>query len=273
MHASAALGTCSGAVPIAQTRSHLCSKRGAVKRSRVSCRCEEREVSTSGQDLIAAASCGKRELLLTAVFAAAAAAMPAAAQAVDTVPTQGFGEGRTVLLTAQEVAALTPSEKQVLMLNKRIQAQNRCPIDFPTFVREGFNIKVIGQGYQVKPNGLIYKDFEVGEGPEPTEGQEVVFDYTGYNESGTVIDSSYRQGRPAQTRLGINGLIPGFEDGIRSMRPGGKRRVVVPPELGPPVGPSTFFSAKQCEVFDVELRAVRTCQRRQVMMFSDVVCE
>jgi FKBP-type peptidyl-prolyl cis-trans isomerase len=69
------------------------------------------------------------------------------------------------------------------------------------------------------------------------------------------------------------GLIPGFELGIRGMRAGGKRRIIVPPKLGPPVGPSTFFSAKQCEVFDVELREIRTCSRRQVMMFSDVVCE
>jgi FKBP-type peptidyl-prolyl cis-trans isomerase len=43
------------------------------------------------------------------------------------------------------------------------------------------------------------------------------------------------------------------------MKPGGKRRIVVPPELGPPVGPATFFSAKQYEVFDVELRSVKTC--------------
>ena len=65
----------------------------------------------------------------------------------------------------------------------------------------------------------------------------------------------------------------GFELGIKGMQPGGKRRIVVPPELGPPVGPSTFFSAKQCEVFDVQLRDVKSCRRRQVAMFSDVVCE
>ncbi len=67
--------------------------------------------------------------------------------------------------------------------------------------------------------------------------------------------------------------LTGFEKGIRSMKVGGKRRLVVSPALGPPVGPSTFFSAKQCEVFDVELLDVKSCRRRQVAMFSDVVCE
>ena len=43
----------------------------------------------------------------------------------------------------------------------------------------------------------------------PEEGQEVVFHYTAYNESGARIDSSFSKGRPAQTRLGIKGLIPG----------------------------------------------------------------
>ena len=71
----------------------------------------------------------------------------------------------------------------------------------------------------------------------------------------------------------VHALRAGFELGIKTMQVGGKRRLVVPPELGPPVGPSTFFSAKQCEVFDVELVGVRSCRRRQIAMFSDVVCE
>ncbi len=57
------------------------------------------------------------------------------------------------------------------------------------------------------------------------------------------------------------------------MRVGQQRRIIVPPALGPPVGPSTFFSAKQCEVFDIEMLAIRTCERRQMAMFSDVVCQ
>jgi FKBP-type peptidyl-prolyl cis-trans isomerase len=108
---------------------------------------------------------------------------------------------------------------------------------------------------------LIYRDFQLGSGPQPGEGQQVVFDYTAYNESGGAIDSTYRKGRPAETRLGIQGLIPGFELGIKGMRPGGKRRIVVPPALGPPVGPSTFFSAKQCEVW---------CSQRRLTSHSSV---
>ncbi|EFN57971.1 hypothetical protein CHLNCDRAFT_12126, partial [Chlorella variabilis] len=152
-------------------------------------------------------------------------------------------------------------QKQILEYNLRTQRQNNRPPDFPAFVREGYDMTVLGDGYQRSPDGLIFKDFVEGSGELPVDGQQVIFDYTAYNEAAATIDSSYRKGQPAQTQLGIQGLIPGFELGIKSMKPGGKRRIVVPPELGPPVGPSTFFSAKQYEVFDVELRAVKSCRR------------
>ncbi|KAI9399709.1 hypothetical protein POPTR_002G136800v4 [Populus trichocarpa] len=57
------------------------------------------------------------------------------------------------------------------------------------------------------------------------------------------------------------------------MRPGGKRKIIIPQELGPPVGPSTFFSSKQFEVFDVELLNFKDCQRKTTGFYSDVVCD
>ncbi|GLC49207.1 hypothetical protein PLESTB_000194000 [Pleodorina starrii] len=184
---------------------------------------------------------------------------PSAAVAADGAPAIGPPEGVATLISTGAAENLTSQEKLVLSINRRIQTQNRVPGDFPGFVREGFDVKVVGDGYSVAPSGLIYKDFEEGKGALPTDGQEVVFNYTGYNESGSVIDTSFRQGRPAQTRLGVGGMIPGFEEGVRTMKAGGKRRIIVPPALGPPVGPSTFFSAKQCEVISHHISQMRPC--------------
>ncbi|KDP28827.1 hypothetical protein JCGZ_14598 [Jatropha curcas] len=164
-------------------------------------------------------------------------------------------------------------EKRLLEQNRRIQKENNAPEDFPSFIREGFEVKVVTtENYVKRDSGLIYRDFEVGKGDCPKAGQQVTFHYIGYNESGRRIDSSYMQGSPAKIRMGTNALVPGFEEGIGDMRPGGKRRIIIPPELGPPVGPSTFFSAKQFEVFDVELLSVQDCQRRTIAFYSDVVC-
>jgi len=95
----------------------------------------------------------------------------------------------------------------------------------------------------------------VGKGKFPEDGQEVTFNYIAYNESGSTIDSTYRKGVPANTQLGINGMIPGFEIGMKGMQVGGKRRVVVPPELGPPVGGAHRFTPashiiRYCHVID-----------------------
>ncbi|XP_077244991.1 FKBP-like peptidyl-prolyl cis-trans isomerase family protein isoform X2 [Tasmannia lanceolata] len=144
-------------------------------------------------------------------------------------------------------------EKRLLEQNKKMQEANYAPEDFPNFIREGFQVKVVTSDNYVKcESGLIYRDIEVGKGDCPEDGQ---------------------QGAPAKIRLGNKTLVPGFEEGIRDMRPGGKRRIIIPPELGPPVGPSTFFSAKQFEVFDVELLNVQNCQRRTIAFYSDVVCD
>ncbi|NP_001352870.1 peptidyl-prolyl cis-trans isomerase FKBP20-2, chloroplastic precursor [Solanum lycopersicum] len=164
-------------------------------------------------------------------------------------------------------------ERRLLEQNKRIQRENNAPEEFPSFIREGFTVKVVTpENYEKRDSGLILRDFSVGEGDCPKDGQQVTFHYIGYNESGRRIDSTYVQGSPAKIRMGTKALVPGFEEGIRDMRPGGKRRIIIPPELGPPVGPSTFFSSKQFEVFDVELLDVQDCKRRTIGFYSDVVC-
>ncbi|KAJ1254374.1 hypothetical protein BS78_K075000 [Paspalum vaginatum] len=167
--------------------------------------------------------------------------------------------------------------KELLQQNKN-SGGNRAPEDFPNFIREGFQVKVVtSDNYITRDSGLMYEDIKVGTGNSPKDGQQIIFHYVGYNEAGRRIDSTYIQGSPAKIRLGNGTLVPGndtsgFEEGIRDMKPGGKRRIIIPPELGPPVGPSTFFSAKQFEVFDVELLAVQDCQRRTIAFYSDVVC-
>ncbi|EFJ27288.1 hypothetical protein SELMODRAFT_441577 [Selaginella moellendorffii] len=165
-------------------------------------------------------------------------------------------------------------EEKLLESNQRIQQMNGVPPDFPSFVRQGFKVKVVASPkYVTTSTGLIYLDLEQGSGDCPSDGQQVIFNYIGYNEAGRRIDSSYQKGQPSKTRLGDGGLVPGFEEGIKSMRPGGKRRIVVPPELGPPVGPSTFFSSKQFEIFDVELVQVKDCVRKTVGFFSALSCD
>nr|XP_043628292.1 peptidyl-prolyl cis-trans isomerase FKBP20-2, chloroplastic isoform X2 [Erigeron canadensis] len=127
-------------------------------------------------------------------------------------------------------------EKRLLEQNKRVQRENNAPDDFPSFVREGFQVRVVASdNYTRRESGLIYRDFEVGSGDFPKSGQQVTFHYIGYNESGRRIDSSYQQGTPAKIRMGTNALVPGFEEGIKDMKPGGKRRIIIPPELGPPM--------------------------------------
>lgn len=170
---------------------------------------------------------------------------------------------------------LSELEAKAIENNQKIKQYNNAPAEFPTFVREGYDVKVItSPGFVTQDDGLVYKDFEVGAGPTPEDGQEVTFHYVAYNENGGTIDSTYRKNAPASTRLGINGMIPGFEEGLKGMREGGRRRVVVPPELGPPTGPATFFSAKQWEVFDIELIKIKNCSRVQSsFMSSTVVCE
>ncbi len=86
--------------------------------------------------------------------------------------------------------------------------------------------------YTTTDSGLKYYDFEIGGGPSPVEGQRVFVHYTGWLLDGARFDSSLERGQPFNFILGMGQVIPGWDEGIATMNVGGKRQLVIPPELG-----------------------------------------
>ena len=82
-------------------------------------------------------------------------------------------------------------------------------------------------------NGLLIEDIVVGVGNEAKDHNKVVVNYTGTLENGSVFDSSLKPGRdPFTFTLGVGSVIKGWDQGVRGMKVGGKRKLVIPPELG-----------------------------------------
>jgi FKBP-type peptidyl-prolyl cis-trans isomerase len=87
-----------------------------------------------------------------------------------------WGEKESALAVAKKLDALNSpyDEKRLLEQNKRMQKLNNAPPDFPGFIREGFDVKVITDDRYVKAeSGLIYLDLIEGEGKTPSDGQQV----------------------------------------------------------------------------------------------------
>jgi FKBP-type peptidyl-prolyl cis-trans isomerase FkpA len=81
-------------------------------------------------------------------------------------------------------------------------------------------------------SGLIYLDIEEGSGPAAVSGKEVTVHYTGTFPDGRKFDSSVDRNEPFTFKLGAGHVIKGWDEGVAGMRIGGKRRLVIPPELG-----------------------------------------
>jgi len=84
----------------------------------------------------------------------------------------------------------------------------------------------------VTPSGLKYVDLKIGEGEEAAAGKIVQVHYIGWLKDGTRFDSSRNGDRPFTFRLGAGDAIKGWDEGLVGMRVGGRRKLVIPPELG-----------------------------------------
>src|SRR5512137_2226408 len=107
-------------------------------------------------------------------------------------------------------------------------------------------------------SGLKYVDLKVGDGPSPQPGQTAVVHYTGWLTNGTKFDSSVDRGQPFEFPLGAGRVIKGWDEGVATMKVGGKRKLTIPPELGYGArGAGGVIPPNATLIFDVELLAIK----------------
>ena len=108
------------------------------------------------------------------------------------------------------------------------------------------------------PSGLKYQDEVVGTGPEPKPGQQVTVQYTGWldegGKKGKKFDSSRDRNQPFSFPLGAGQVIKGWDEGVATMKTGGKRTLIIPPQLGYGArGAGGVIPPNATLIFDVEL--------------------
>jgi FKBP-type peptidyl-prolyl cis-trans isomerase len=105
---------------------------------------------------------------------------------------------------------------------------------------------------------LVITDITEGSGPESKNGDTLVVHYVGTLQDGTKFDSSRDRGTPFSFTLGEGKVIRGWEEGMLGMKAGGKRTLVIPPELGyGAYGAGAIIPPNATLTFEVELLEIQ----------------
>jgi peptidylprolyl isomerase len=112
------------------------------------------------------------------------------------------------------------------------------------------------------PSGLQIIDTKAGTGPSPKPGQTCVMHYTGWlyenGAKGKKFDSSVDRGEPFEFKIGLRQVIAGWDEGVASMKVGGKRTLIIPAALGYGAqGAGNVIPPNATLMFDVELLGVK----------------
>ncbi|MBS0539456.1 MAG: FKBP-type peptidyl-prolyl cis-trans isomerase [Proteobacteria bacterium] len=111
-------------------------------------------------------------------------------------------------------------------------------------------------------SGLKFTDTTVGTGASPKTGQICVMHYTGWlseaGAKGKKFDSSVDRGQPFEFPIGVKRVIAGWDEGVSTMKVGGKRTLIIPPQLGyGERGAGGVIPPNATLIFDVELLAIK----------------
>jgi len=115
-----------------------------------------------------------------------------------------------------------------------------------------------GEGEVITSSGLKYVDQMIGSGDVAAAGKTVSVHYTGWLENGKKFDSSVDRGQPFSFPLGAGRVIKGWDEGVQGMKVGGKRKLIIPANLGyGSRGAGGVIPPNATLIFDVELLGVR----------------
>lgn len=143
----------------------------------------------------------------------------------------------------QEAIASELNQKEVVALNSNLNKEN---------------IKMDLENATTTPSGLKYIEIKEGEGATPTTGQTVSVHYTGTLEDGKKFDSSRDRGQPFNFKIGVGQVIKGWDEGVGTMKVGGRRTLIIPSELGyGSRGAGGVIPPNATLIFDVELLGVK----------------
>jgi peptidylprolyl isomerase len=157
-------------------------------------------------------------------------------------PALAFGEN-------EGAGGLVPPNSTLIFEVELVAIQEGAP-EAPTTVEEG--------DYVTTESGLQVYDFVEGDGATPETGQTVTVHYTGWLKDGTKFDSSLDRGQPFTFSIGLGQVIAGWDEGVATMKVGGKRQLRIPPELGyGEQGAGTVIPPNATLIFEVELLDVQ----------------
>ena len=110
----------------------------------------------------------------------------------------------------------------------------------------------------ITDSGLSFIDSVIGAGESPKPGQMVVVHYTGTLENGSKFDSSVDRGQPFTFKIGVGQVIKGWDEGVMTMKVGGKRKLTIPSQLGYGArGAGGVIPPNATLIFEVELLGVK----------------